>query len=109
LDKPDFVGKAALTKQRAAANYRRLVLIAFDTMDFVPAIGASIVVGDAEIGKVTSADRGYAVGKALALGYVASAFAKDGQAVIVSGPEGSRPGKLYLRAIYDPEGIRVRS
>jgi aminomethyltransferase len=109
FDKPSFIGKAALAKQRAAGDHRRLVLVAFDAMDFVPAIGASIAVGDTEIGKVTSADRGYAVGKALALGYVASTFAKDGQTVTVTDPEGSRSGKVYLRAIYDPEGIRVRS
>jgi len=109
FDKPGFIGKDALTKQRAANDYRRLVLIVFDTMDFVPPIGAAIVAGDTEIGKVTSADRGYAVGKALALGYVVGAFAKDGQAVTVTGPERSRSGKVYLRAIYDPEGIRVRS
>lgn len=109
FDKPDFIGKAALTKQRAAGDHRRLVLIAFDAMDAIPAIGASIVAGDTEIGKVTSADRGYAVRKALALGYVASAFAKEGQAVTVAGPQGPGSGKLYLRAIYDPEGRRVRS
>jgi len=109
FDKPSFIGKPALTKQRAAGDYRRLVLIAFDTMDFVPPIGASIVAGDTEIGAITSADRGYAVGKALALGYVASTFAKDGQAVVVTGPEGTIPGKVYLRAIYDPDGTRARS
>jgi aminomethyltransferase len=109
FDKPDFIGKAALAKQRTTGSYRRIVLIAFDAMDFVPAIGAAIVVGDTEIGKVTSADRGYSVGKALALGLVAPRFAKDGQEVTVAGPDGRRVGKVHLRAIYDPEGLRVRS
>ena len=109
FDKPDFIGKAALAKQRATGDYRRIALIAFDTMEFVPAIGATILMGDDEIGKVTSADRGYSVGKALAMGYVASAHAKDGQHVTVAGPEGTKRGKVHLRAIYDPEGLRVRS
>ena len=85
------------------------MLIAFETLEFVPPIGASILVGGIEVGKVTSADRGYSVGKALALGYVGSAYAKDGQDVIVTGPEGTRAGKIHLRAIYDPDGLRVRS
>jgi len=60
-----------------------------------------------QIAVVTGSSSG--VGKALALGYVASRFAKDGQAVMVTGPEDSRSGRVYLRAIYDPEGTRVRS
>lgn len=109
FDKPDFIGKAALDRQRAAGVHRRIVLIAFDSLDFVPAIGASIIVGGAEVGKVTSADRGYTMGKALALGFVAPEYAKDGQDVTVASPDGARTGIVHLRAIYDPEGIRVRS
>ncbi len=62
-----------------------------------------------EVGKVTSADRGYTVGKALALGYVAPPQALEGQEVAVAGPEGARAGKIHLRAIYDPDGLRVRT
>ena len=87
---------------------RRIVLIEFESLDFVPAIAASIVIDGTEIGKVTSADRGYTVGKALALGYVATTHAIQGQQVLVTGPERSRTGKLHLRAIYDPDGLRVR-
>ena len=47
---------------------------------------------------MTSADRGYSVGKALALGYVASAHAKEGQDVMVVGPDGARAGTIHLRA-----------
>ena len=85
------------------------MLIVFDTLDFVPPIGASILVAGTEVGKVTSAERGHSVGKALALGYVASAHATDGQAVMVVAPDGSRAGTINLRAIYDPGGARVRS
>jgi aminomethyltransferase len=85
-------GQEALSKQREAGAARRLVLIEFPTLDFVPSVGASIRVEGRDVGKVTSADRGYAVGKALALGFVASAHARQGQEVTVSAPEGNRPG-----------------
>ena len=109
FDKPHFAGKEALERQRAAGPNRRIVLIEFETLDFVPPIAASILVGGVEVGKVTSADRGYTVGKALALGYVATAHAKEGQEVVVTGPDGSRAGKIHLRAIYDPDGLRART
>ena len=111
----DQVRQAAFHRQGCAGATagggpdRRIVLIVFETLDFVPPIGASILVGGSEVGKVTSADRGYSVGKALALGYVASAHAKEGQEVTVAGPDGSRPGTIHLRAIYDPDGVRVRT
>ncbi|MET0918866.1 MAG: aminomethyltransferase family protein [Burkholderiales bacterium] len=109
FDKPHFTGKEALARQRAGGPNRRIVLLAFDTLDFLPAMGASIIVRGNEVGKVTSADRGYSVGKALALGYVASAHATERQAVTVVGPDGTRAGTIHVRAIYDPDGLRVRS
>ena len=107
--KARFTGKEALERQRASGPGRRLVLIEFASLDFVPPVAATILAGGTEVGKVTSADRGYTVGKALALGYVASTHAKEGQEVQVTGPEGARAGTLRLRAVYDPDGLRVRT
>lgn len=107
-DKPRFNGKDALLRQKAAGPERRLVLIEFPTRDFVPGIGAPILAGGQEIGKVTSADIGHTLGKALALGYVASALAKEGSPLDVAGPDGLHAARLHLRAPYDPEGLRVK-
>ena len=109
FDKPRFAGKEALARQKAAGPSRRIVLIEFPTLDFVPPIGAPILVNGTEVGNVTSADRGYTVGKALALGYVALPHAREGQEVAVAGPDGPHAGKIHLRAIYDPDGLRVRT
>ena len=109
FDKPRFSGREALSKQREAGAARRLVLIEFPTLDFVPSVGASIRVEGRDVGKVTSADRGYAVGKALALCFVASAHARQGQEVTVSAPEGESAGRIHLKAIYDPDGHRLRT
>ena len=109
FDKPRFAGKEALIKQRAAGPARRLVLIELPSLDFVPPVGASILVNGQEVGKVTSADRVYTVGKPLALGYVISAYARDGQEVALVAPEVTSPGRIHLRPIYDPEGHRLRT
>lgn len=107
--KPSFTGKAALEAQRSAGVKRRIVLIEFENLDFVPAIAASITIHGTEIGKVTSADRGYTVGKSLALAYVATAHAIQGQEARVAGPKASHAGTIHLRAIYDPDSLRVRA
>lgn len=109
FDKSNFAGKEALERQRAAGPERRLVMIEFETLDFVPPVAASITLDGSVIGNVTSADRGYTVGKALALGYVASRHVEEGLSVLVTGPEGAHAGRIRLRPIYDPDGLRVRT
>src|SRR4029079_16257234 len=109
LQKPNFVGKEALERQKREGPKGQLVLIEFETMDFVPAAGASITVDGREIGKVTSADRGYASGNPVEFEFIASDFVKDKQSVAVEGPEGRRPGLVRLKAVYDPDGSRVKS
>ena len=109
LQKPDFIGKDALDKQKREGVARRLALIEFETLEAVPAIGALISVDGKEIGNVTSADRGYSLGKALAFGRIDTAFAKQGQKVTVAGPNGAMPGVVHLKPVYDPDGERVRS
>lgn len=108
-DKPHFNGKDALLRQKNAGPERRLVLIEFPDRDFVPGIGASILSGEREVGKVTSADIGYTLGRALAMGYVASASAQESSSVAVRDGTGTRDGRVHLRAAYDPEGLRVKS
>ena len=108
FDKPRFAGRDALMKQRAAGPAKRLVLIELPSLEVVPAVGAAIAVNGEDVGKVTSADRGYTVGKVLALGYVASAYAREGQEVLVAAADGTLPGRIQLRPIYDPGGHRLR-
>ncbi len=109
FDKPRFAGKAALEEQRMTGPARRLVQIELPTLDAVPPIGARIVADGEEAGSVTSADRGYTVGRALALAYVASAHATAGREVDVAWSDATVRGRMHLRPIYDPEGRRLRT
>ncbi|MCC6869593.1 MAG: aminomethyltransferase family protein [Burkholderiales bacterium] len=109
LDKGSFSGKRALEMQHAEGPARRLVLIELPSLDLVPAPGAEIAVDGKAIGKVTSADRGYTVGKALAMAYVAAAHARDGHEVTVAAEGGPVRGQIHTKAIYDPGGRRLRA
>jgi aminomethyltransferase len=109
----DFIGREALARQRAQGVTRKLMLIEFADLAAVPAAGDEIRLGggNAIIGKVTSAEPGWHLRRALALGYVGAAHARDGAKVEVTlKAKGgtSLPGTIRLKAPYDPERKRAR-
>jgi aminomethyltransferase len=77
LDKPDFLGKAALVKQKTEGLQRKLV--GFELTDAgVPRHGYTIVKDDQPVGVVTSGTMGPSVKKAIGMGYVPTALATEG-------------------------------
>jgi aminomethyltransferase len=110
----DFIGRQALVRQRAQGVARRLVLIEFADLAAVPAPGDEIRRGAerATIGKVTSAEPGWHLRRALALGYVGAEHAREGTKVEITlkakGGAGI-PGTVRLTAPYDPERRRAKS
>lgn len=106
LAKPDFTGRDALVRQKQSGISRRLVLLLLAPDAPLPPAGAAVSVDGVVIGRVTSADRGHTVGRALAMAYVAPDAATDGQAVTVA--DGEWQATVATRAAYDPDGQRVR-
>ena len=109
----DFIGRDALARQRAQGVMRKLVLIEFADLAAVPAAGDEIRrgAGNATIGKVTSAEPGWHLRRALALGYVGAEHARGGTRVEVmlkATPGTSLSGTVRLAAPYDPERKRAR-
>ena len=110
FDKGDFIGRDALARQKDKGAARQLVMVAFPDLAFVPAPGCAIVIGERTVGKVTSADRGYFLGKSLALGYVAPDVAAAGTKVTVIDATGKRvDGEIHLKAPYDSGMSRLKS
>jgi aminomethyltransferase len=109
LDKGAFIGRDALAAQKAVGVTRSLVGIAFDGLGFLPKPGDPVTVDGRAVGKVTSADTGYTVGRTLALGYLEPSIA-DGTSVQVTTGDGiSASGVVHHAALYDPERTRVRA
>jgi aminomethyltransferase len=109
LDKGDFIGRDALKRQKEAGVSRTLAMIAFADLAFVPAPGAVIAQDSKRVGTVTSADRGYFLGRSLALGYVAPSVAIAGTKVTVTDKTGgSADGEIQLKAPYDPGMARLK-
>jgi dimethylglycine dehydrogenase len=78
LDKPAFVGKAALEARVAQGPHRQLVTLKLDSRTHAAHPGASLMQGDKVVGTVTSGGWGYRTGLNIAYAFVAPDFAAVG-------------------------------
>ncbi len=102
MDKPDFVGRAALERMRTLPLERKLVGLAFDGR---PQRGAPLQADGRVVGRVTSCARSPVLGRYIGLGWLRTV-------------EGAFPARLRAgptvanvvdRPFYDPEGERLRA
>ncbi|MGZ8597665.1 MAG: glycine cleavage T C-terminal barrel domain-containing protein, partial [Actinomycetota bacterium] len=107
MSKPWFVGKRALERTSALAPSRRQVGLEFvggpaDTADLR---GEPLIVGDAVVGRITSAERSIALEREIGLGWV---HALDGgfPERFETGPGAT--ATVVQTPFYDPEGGRTR-
>lgn len=109
--KSDYIGREVLDRQKAEGTATRLVALVLPDLSFVPKKDDTVAVDGKDIGKVSSADRGYTLGKAIALAWVDAAHAtQDGEATVHSAESGEDyPATIYTKAPYDPEASRPRS
>ncbi|MDX2013740.1 MAG: glycine cleavage system aminomethyltransferase GcvT [Myxococcaceae bacterium] len=77
LDKPEFIGKDVLVKQKAAGVTRKLVGFEL-TEPGVPRAHYAILKDGQKVGEVTSGTMGPTVKKAIGIGYVPTALAAEG-------------------------------
>jgi aminomethyltransferase len=77
FDKPDFIGKAALEKQKAEGVTRKLVGFEL-TEPGIPRAHYPILKGGQRVGEVTSGTMGPSVKKAIGIGYVPAALSAEG-------------------------------
>ncbi|WP_353310876.1 FAD-dependent oxidoreductase [Shimia sp. NS0008-38b] len=109
MEKRAFIGKAALEARLAAGPSKRLVTLAVDCTDRWAQPGASVMLGDAVVGTVTSGDWGHRTGLNLAM-----AFVDPEQSTVSTQVEidmlGTRyPAEVIPAGPYDPDFGRVRA
>ena len=110
LDGSDFVGRDALRRQRDEGVARLLTGIAFPDLSFVPAAGDAVTTTDGEpLGMLTSTDRGWFLGKALAMGYLPADLPPASPVAVASADGTQAEGLTSDRPFYDPDGARVRA
>jgi aminomethyltransferase len=110
FDKGEFMGREALLRQKEQGVTRRLVMVAFPDLTFTPSPGDTVLAGNESIGSITSADRGYCLGRSLALGYIRPDHAVAGAMVDVRSRTAgaSALGEILLKAPYDPTMSRLK-
>jgi aminomethyltransferase len=110
LGSTTFIGRDALMRQRDEGITRLLVGIEFPDLSFVPAAGDVVSGLDGnELGTLTSTDRGWFLGKALAMGCLPAGLLPESAVTVTSADGAKGEGLTTDRPFYDPEGVRVRS
>ena len=108
LEKPDFVGRAAMARLDGQPMRQRLV--GFEMADGVlPAEGEAVVAGNAPVGRVTSAKRSPLLGKIIGLAWVPPNLAAEGSRFQVKTNDRFVEGRVVVKPFYDPEGERLKS
>jgi dimethylglycine dehydrogenase len=106
--KPDFVGRAAVLRERAAGPARRLVTLVVDAAE-ADAMGDEPVWHDgAVVGWVTSGGYGHCVAQSIALGYVPAALASAASGFELEILGERRGARIAGAPLFDPRGERMR-
>ena len=108
LQKPDFIGRDALLRQRDAGVTQRLVPLLVDTDDADAPFCARVFADRARVGLVGSAGYGHTLQRSIALAYVARELATPGTALEVEVFGIRHPAVVAAEPLYDPDNRRLR-
>jgi sarcosine oxidase subunit alpha len=107
MDKPDFIGKAALARLRAREPQQKLVGFMMQG-NTVPEDGAAILVHGKLAGRVTSVRYSPVNDKAVGLAWVVAEVEKTHNEIQVRVNGRLEAARITIQAFYDPEGARLR-
>lgn len=100
LDKPEFIGKEALAKQKAEGVKRRIVGIELEG-SAVPRHGYPVLANGEQIGEITTGYKSISTGKSVAMAMVNKPYDKLGTELEVQIRKKTFPGKVVKKRFYD--------
>ncbi|MDE5652828.1 MAG: glycine cleavage system aminomethyltransferase GcvT, partial [Muribaculaceae bacterium] len=100
LDKPSFIGKEALARQKAEGVKRRIVGVELEG-SAVPRAGYPVIVDGEQVGEVTTGYKSISTGKSVAMAMVAKPYDKLGTPVEIQIRKKRFPGKVVKKRFYD--------
>ena len=112
LDKnADFIGRAALEKQRAENALRwKMVTLLIDGPDDADPWGVeSLWSGDRVVGRATGGGFSVVFGKQIAMGFVRPEFAGEGTELLIRMLGEKYPARVVADSPYDAENARARA
>ncbi len=108
LEKPNFVGKAALLERQAKGPQKQLVTLDVACKGIAAHGGASVMKGGKVVGTVTSGDWGHRTGINLAMAYVDPGLAMPGSELAIDILGTEYAARIIPQRPYDPTFDRVR-
>lgn len=100
LDKPEFIGKEALEKQKAEGVSRRIVGLELDG-NAIPRHGYPVEADGKQIGEVTTGYRSISTGKSVAMAMIDKPYDKLGTRVEVRIRKKTFPATVVKKRFYD--------
>ena len=108
LDKPAFIGREALLKEKQEGSRERFVPLLVDSPDVDTPACAAVFHAGQEVGLVTSGGYGHAIQSSIALAYVRSDLAVEGQKLEVEIFGKRCPATVAREPLYDPNNEKLR-
>jgi dimethylglycine dehydrogenase len=111
LNKGEFVGRAALEKQKAAGVPNHFVTLQVHEVSDADPLGNEPLF-DASgkmVGRATAGSYGHAVRQSLAIGYVVPQYSALGTALQIEILGKRHPATVVHESPYDPENVQLRS
>lgn len=100
LDKPEFIGKEALARQKAEGVKRRIVGLELEG-NAIPRHGYPVEVNGEKVGEVTTGYRSISTGKSVAMAMVDKPYDKLGTEVEVRIRKKTFPAKVVKKRFYE--------
>ena len=100
LDKPEFIGKEALARQKAEGVKRRIVGLELEG-NAIPRQGYPVEVNGETIGEITTGYRSISTGKSVAMAMINKPYDKLGTEVEVRIRKKTFPAKVVKKRFYD--------
>ena len=100
LDKPEFIGKEALVKQKTEGTARRIIGIELADRA-IPRHGYPVLAEGKEIGEVTTGYHSISADKSVCMALIDSAYAKIGTSVEIQIRKKTFPGVVVKKRFYE--------
>jgi sarcosine oxidase subunit alpha len=108
LNKPEFVGKRALTAIKEA-GIRNMLVGFVASGEKVPDEGSQVLESGRSIGRVTSARLDPYTNQIIGLAWIPAARAKDGERFTIRAGSGTIDARVAISPFYDPDGSRMKA
>jgi dimethylglycine dehydrogenase len=109
LDKPDFIGKAALEKEKQAGSPERFVPLLLDAEEEDAPYLATVWSGEERVGLVTSGGYGHRIDRSIALATICTDWCHAGTEVEVEIFGRRIAAVVAEEPLYDPTNERLKS